>query len=194
MKDLRDIAKPHYVRSYRWEHAKRVHFLVTLIGAEEGADLAILEPAAYFHDCMKDSQHDGDVDCHAEAGAKEARKALAGLYSNDDINKIAQCIAVHRFTQNLPATTLEGKILQDADRLDRIGEEAVMRDVDYLEKAGTSPYTSKEGFNTITCSYKKKLMLKPDTFNTETARKLAEERYHYTKTFMDGVVQEWGGK
>ncbi len=39
--------------------------------------------------------------------------------------------------------------------------------------------------------YKKKLMLKPETFNTETARKLAEVRYPQTATFMYHLAQIW---
>ena len=195
MKNLKDMAKPYYSKSsHRWEHVERVHSLAMLIGAEKGADLSILKPAAYFHDCKKDAQHEGTVECHAEAGAQEVRTVLVEPYSAEDINKIAYCISVHRFKQNIPAVTLEGKILQDADRLDRIGKEAVTSDVDYLERAGTSPYTTEKGFTILTKIYKKKLMLKPETFNTETACKLAEERYRYTKDFMDNIAQIWAEK
>jgi len=195
MKSPRNLAKPYYdSSSHRWKHVERVRFLAMLIGDVEGADLSILEPAAYFHDCAKYLQHNKVVEDHAEAGAEIAREVLKDDYSKEDLERIAQCIAVHRFKKGLPAQTLEEEILQDADRLDKIGYAAIARELEYcgIEKILLYHLNSSEEKPTITSSkfYRKSITLKPKTFNTEIARKLAEGRYKYTKDFIERFVRE----
>ena len=41
--------------------------------------------------------------------------------------------------------------------------------------------------------YEKILKITPNTFHTETARKIAESRYNYTKQFVERFLKEWEG-
>ena len=75
---------------------------------------------------------------------------------------------------------LEGKIVQDADRLDAIGAIGIARTFAYGGKHGRSLDSSIEHFH-------EKLLLLKDMMHTEKAKKLAESRH----AFMEEFLKEW---
>ena len=75
---------------------------------------------------------------------------------------------------------LEGKIVQDADRLDAIGAIGIARTFAYGGKHGRTLDSSIEHF------YEKLLLLKA-MMHTEKAKELAESRH----AFMESFLQEW---
>ena len=59
-----------------FEHTLRVRDLAIKIGKAEGADLEIAEAAALLHDIGRAKEDAGEIGCHAEFGAEEAKNIL----------------------------------------------------------------------------------------------------------------------
>jgi uncharacterized protein len=108
--------------------------------------------------------------------------------------------------QTTPAS-LEGKVVQDADRLDALGAIGIARTFAYggkFERQMYDPdrppvmhqsfeeYKNAKG-TTLNHFYEKILLLK-DRLNTESARALAEERHKYVADFVERFLLEWEGK
>lgn len=101
----------------------------------------------------------------------------------------------------------EGKIVQDADRLDAIGAIGIARVFAYGGKKGREIFNPEQGIITIENEneyrnvqrhsinhFYEKLLKLNDTMNTETGKKIATQRTNYMQTFLDEFYQEWDGK
>ena len=103
--------------------------------------------------------------------------------------------------------SIEGFIVQDADRLDAIGAIGIARTFAYGAKHGNviydpdvkpADFKSEEDYrknrtHTINHFYEKLLLLK-DIMNTETGRQLAEARHEYMEHFLTQFYGEWEGE
>jgi uncharacterized protein len=187
-----------------WSHVERVRRLALIIAREEGADTCICEMAALLHD-VADYKIAGDE----ETGLARVRQWLSEHdVSDETIERVIEVIATMSFAggERPPMTTLEGQIVQDADRLDAIGAIGVARafafggsrgramydpDISPRENISTDEYRSRPT-PTINHFYEKLLLLK-DRLNTAHARRLAEERHHYMLGFLERFYAEWDG-
>lgn len=190
-----------------WWHVYRVWKNAIHIGKETNVDMFVVELAALLHDIADYKFHGGNE----QAGAKAARAFLESLAVNETvIAHVCQIIETASFKgANVSSTmqTEEGKVVQDADRLDAIGAIGIARTFAYGGHKGREMYnpeinpkqhSSFEEYKnntspTINHFYEKLLLLK-NAMNTETAKKIAEERHHYMETFLEQFFQEWEGK
>ena len=104
-------------------------------------------------------------------------------------------------------TSKELEIVQDADRLDAIGAVGIARTFNYGGFKNREIYNpeivpnlkmSKEEYKnstapTINHFYEKLLLLK-DKMNTETGKKIAQQRHDFMETFLVQFYNEWNGK
>ena len=130
LKTLRKKIQPFFDKggSHGFDHTERVFRLATIIAEKEGADLEIVQTAALLHDIARKKEAGGEVECHAAQGAKDAEKILQETgFDKSKIPLVVDCIAVHRFRKGIVPKTIEGKVLQDADRLDVLGAIGVAR-------------------------------------------------------------------
>ncbi len=190
-----------------FDHVLRVLALVERIGAAEGADMEVLRAAALLHDVARaDELVTGR--CHAQAGAERAQEILAG---QPRAQAVAEAIRTHRFRDDLPPTTLEGRILYDADKLDAIGAIGVARayamggqrgqalwapvatDFGERGRADGQADLSREG-HTPVHEYIFKLSKLRDTLFTATARALADGRHRFMVAFFARLGDEVGGE
>ncbi|SNB22524.1 conserved hypothetical protein [Flavobacterium psychrophilum] len=109
------------------------------------------------------------------------------------------------FNKNFASKELE--IVQDADRLDAIGAIGIARTFNYGGFKNRQLYNpeivpnlsmNKEEYKnsqspTLNHFYEKLLLLK-DKMNTETGKKIAQERHHYMETFLEQFHFEWNGE
>ena len=186
-------------------HIKRVVALARKIGEKEGGDLFIIELAAWLHDIADHKYYNGDD----TIGPYEARKWMASQnISEEEINRIVTIIKEISFKGakvKTPMSTLEGKVVQDADRLDAIGAIGIARTFAYGGSKNHAMYepdikpvnhSSFEKYKNskapvINHFYEKLLLLK-DLMNTETGKQLADERHRFMERFLDQFYKEWG--
>lgn len=109
-------------------HFKRVVAMAKKLCAEEGADPAVVIPAAWLHDFVivpKDSP------LRSQASRLSAEKAVEYLrsigYPEEHFAAIAHAIEGHSFSANIEIRTPEAAIVQDADRLDGLGAIGIAR-------------------------------------------------------------------
>ncbi len=109
-------------------HIRRVVNMSLRLAEEEGADAAVVLPAAYFHDFINVPKDDPR---RKEASRMSAAAAVEWLlsvgYPAHHMDAIAHAIAAHSFSANIAPETLEAKVVQDADRLDSLGAIGIAR-------------------------------------------------------------------
>lgn len=190
--------------SHGWDHTERVLALCLHIGHSEGADLDVLRLAAVLHDIGRPREDETEGrECHAEVGAKLARKILqAHGLSNTVIDQVAACVGTHRFRGRHRPESLEARILFDADKLDSIGAVGIGRAFLFAGEVGaklhdpaadhsiTKPYTADD---TAHREFVVKLSKIRDRMLTEEGRRIAEERHTFMAAFFDRLNHEVTG-
>ncbi|WP_349774622.1 HD domain-containing protein [Virgibacillus sp. LDC-1] len=168
-------------------HLQRVATLACTIATTEKANSVICEMAAWLHDVG-----DHKLFKKPQAAIQEMNHFLVSLnLSSDEIDQINHTLAHISFSSGKTPATLEGKIVQDADRLDAIGAIGIARTFAYGGAKGQPMYdpTGKEN-NSIQHFHDKLFHLKSH-MHTATAKTLAEERHHFMETFMEQFLHEW---
>lgn len=163
-------------------HSLRVYRTALLIAeSEEGCDMEIVALAALLHDA------DDHKLFHTENNANARSFLTARKVAQEKIERICEAINAVSFSQNRGKRpqTIEGQIVQDADRLDALGAIGVARTFAYGGEHGRSLDESVAHFH-------EKLLLLKDELNTETARKLAESRHAFLERFLEEYEKESG--
>ena len=175
-----------------YHHTLRVHALARTIAEAEGADVPVVELAALLH----------DVDDHklSPETAENKERTVAFLHSQGveetGIRRIVRIIDQISFSRNtLPPDTLEGKCVQDADRLDALGAIGIARTFAFGGSHGRAMHDpeGKDHGSSIAHFYDKLLLLK-DRMNTDTGRRMAQHRHDYLENFLQEFLSEWDGK
>ena len=197
----------HAEGGHDWFHIERVYRNSVKIAENEDCNLLVVQLAALLHDIADSKFHNGDE----TIGPKVAREFLE--QENVDIKTIEEVIAI---IENISFkggnfekkySSIELDIVQDADRLDAIGAIGIARTFNYggfknrvLYDPNIAPKTNmtKEEYKkseapTINHFYEKLLLLK-DKMNTETGKKLAEERHKFMELFLAQFYSEWDGE
>jgi uncharacterized protein len=190
-----------------WWHVHRVWKTAVLLGREERADLHIVELAALLHDIADWKFHGGDD----TAGPRAAREWLSGLdVEPATIDHVCDVIAHLSFKGTgvaTPMATLEGRVVQDADRLDALGAIGIARAFAYGGHAGRALYDpavppvehdsfaayKKNNGPTLNHFFEKLLLLK-DRMNTASGRRIATERHALMEQFVARFLAEWNGE
>jgi uncharacterized protein len=190
-----------------WWHVYRVWQSAVYIGEREGADLYVVQLAALVHDIADWKFHGGDD----SVGPQLAAEWLRGLrVESGTIDHVIEIVTQVSFKGSLVATpmrTLEGRVVQDADRLDAIGAIGIARAFAYGGHAGRAMYDPDIGAEEHASfeAYKKnsgptinhfheKLLLLKDRMHTPTARRVAEARHRFMEEFLDRFHAEWRGQ
>jgi uncharacterized protein len=190
-----------------WFHIERVWKNAMLIAKKEDCDMELVQLAALLHDIADSKFHGGDE----EIGPKTAANWLHSQnYPQDRIDRIASIIRAISYkggANDHEDHSIEFHIVQDADRLDAIGAIGIARTFNYGGFKNRAIYDpsiapnlnmTKEEYKkstapTINHFYEKLLLLK-DLMNTESGKRIAEQRHRYMQGFLDQFYQEWNGQ
>jgi uncharacterized protein len=190
-----------------WWHIERVRQSALQIGRSEGADLFVVELAALLHDIADWKFHSGDDALGPQRADAWLCKLGVDRGTIDHVCEIIRRVSFKGAGVATPMNTLEGQVVQDADRLDAIGAVGIARAFAYGGHAGRAmydpdvppdPHASFEAYKknsgpTINHFHEKLLLLK-ERMNTPAARKLAEERHAFMVRFLEQFHAEWKGE
>lgn len=205
-----DMVKQKFLEDssgHDWWHIFRVWKVAKTIAEQEKADVFIVELGALLHDIADYKFHDGD-ETKGGVVTKEWLEELA--VDQDTIDAVVHIVDNVSFKGdggNNKMKSLEGKIVQDADRLDAIGAIGIARVFAYggsndrlIYNPEDKPklnmtkdeYKSNKG-TSINHFYEKLLLLK-DLMNTETGKVMAQGRHDFMEAYLEEFYEEWDGK
>lgn len=197
---VRDLFKEDST-GHDWWHVHRVRNLALKISEAEGGNRFIIEMAALLHDV-------DDWKLISNEKDKKTKVWLKRLKINTkDTNHILEIIGQVSFKGagvETRATSLEARIVQDADRLDAIGAIGIARTFAYGGNKGRPIYIPEikpeihndfESYKngtapTINHFYEKLLLLK-NRLNTKTAMEIAKKRHKFMEEFLEQFFMEW---
>lgn len=189
-----------------WWHILRVYNNAMNIAKKEKCNKFVVALGALLHD-IADWKFSGSD----EEGPKVTREFLTTLKVDektiDEVSYIVKNVSFKGAKAKDGMESLEGKIVQDADRLDAIGAIGIARTFSYGGHRNRTMYdpdekpTLHESFEaykknegtTINHFYEKLLLLK-DRMHTESAKAIAEERHRYMEEYLKRFYGEWNGE
>ena len=190
-----------------WFHIERVYKNALLIAENEVCNLEIVKLGSLLHDIADSKFYNGDE----TIGPKAARKFLESENIKEEtivhVINIIENISFKggNFEKNFTSKELD--IVQDADRLDAIGAIGIARTFNYGGFKNNPIYNpniapnlnmSKEEYKkskapTLNHFYEKLLLLK-DKMNTDSGKKIAQERHAFMEKFLSQFYAEWDGE
>ena len=191
--------------SHDWQHSLRVHKLCQRIGPNEGADMMVLEAAAYLHDIGRTAQDQSNGSlCHAQKGARMAEQIVMALpLSSDCRRNIVHCVRAHRYRGDCLPATIEARVLFDADKLDAIGAIGIARAYQFAGELGAclhNPDVAPEQAEAYSANdtghreYVIKLSKIKERLMTERGRRIAQGRHAFMTAFFERFLSEYAGR
>lgn len=190
-----------------WFHIDRVCKVAKQIAEQENANIFVTELGALLHD-IADHKF---VDNFEEESVKRTYEILKPLGVEDEIiSEVTHIVLNCSFKGGVDKNkmnSIEGKIVQDADKLDAIGAIGIARTFAFGGKFGSLLYHpdikpmnhqslesyQKNRTHTINHFYEKLLLLK-DLMHTSTAKQIALQRHQFMEQFLEQFYNEWNGK
>lgn len=187
-------------------HTVRVYKLAVEIAKQEKADVNIVQLAALLHDV-----DDSKLSPETHDTKKNAVDFMAANKVDAKVME-AVCKIIEEVsfagTDSVVPSTIEGKCVQDADRLDAMGVIGIARtfayggsrgrtlydpDISPQMGMGKEEYQKNQNTTSINHFYEKLLLLK-DRMNTAMGKKLAEHRQAVMEEFLAEFMAEWEGE
>lgn len=190
-----------------WFHVERVWRLAKYIQKEEGGDRELVELSALLHDL-------GDYKQYAFNETKGSL-ILHGMMDILDIDEDLQEKIIKNAIESQyygdetkPASTLEGRIVQDADWLDSLGAIGIARvfatggnikrviydpERKSRQKLSKREYQTKKQEGTSYNYFHEKILKLPKLLNTKMAKKIAANRVKFVENFLKQFKDEWEG-
>lgn len=186
--------------AHDFEHVMRVFKNAQHICKRENVNEKLVLSAVLLHDIVSYPKSDKRSKLSSVKSAEKSKKILKKFdYSKQEIQMISDAIRDHSFSQNKTPKTMEGKILQDADRLDALGAIGIARvfAVGGSEKRPfyniEDPFCKKripdDNIWTLDHFYRKLLKLE-SLMNTKSAKIEAKKRTKILKAFLNQLKNE----
>ncbi|WP_298440803.1 HD domain-containing protein [uncultured Ferrimonas sp.] len=183
-------------------HIERVVVAAKQLAEAEGADLAVVLPAAWLHDVVLIDKRDPR---RQQASQLSADKAVALLaehgYPQQHLDAIHHAVAAHSWSAGIPCQSLEAQVVQDADRLDALGAIGLSRCLmlggqwgrdlyDVADPLATQRELDDNQFNLDHFFIKLKKL--PHTMSTPSGKAEGERRWAFMQQYVDQLMHELG--
>lgn len=185
-------------------HILRVVTMARHLAWAEGAQLAVVIPAAWLHDCVIVAKDLPDRHRASQRAAESAVSFLVGIgYPSEYLPAIHHAIAAHSFSANLAPQTMEAKIVQDADRLDALGAVGIARCFVTGANMGIPLYNLVEPFPLTRPAddrcysldhFYVKLLRLAEGMQTAAGRAEAQRRTEFMEMYLAELRREIGGR
>lgn len=176
------------VTAHDFSHSLRVMKIANYIGEKstEDIDLEILKVAGLTHDII-----DRKVAPNVEKAIRELSEELLKIgYTDNQVKHVLNIIQNISYSSGKVPETLEGKIVQDADRLEAIGAIAIARTFAYGGKLNRLIYEEGNDNCSVAHFYDKLLLLK-DRMHTGTGKQIALSRHKFMQEYLLQFYKEW---
>jgi uncharacterized protein len=183
-------------------HVRRVVANAKKFAETEGADPAVVLPAAWLHDCVTIPKNSPQRASASRLAAERAGELLrAAGYPAQHIPAIEHAIEAHSFSARVTPRTIEAKVVQDADRLEALGAVGIARTLITGGANGTPFYDLAEPFpitraaddrTSIIDHFFTKLLTLADTMQTAAGRTAAQQRAQFLNQFLTQLGSEIG--
>ena len=186
--------------AHDFEHTMRVYKNAQKICRKEKLNQKLVLSAALLHDIVSYPKSDKQSKMSSIESAKKSKKILEKFnFSKEEITIISDAIRDHSFSQNKIPKTLEGQILQDADRLDALGAIGIAR---VFATGGSlkrpfynidDPFCKRRISNDKICTvdhFFQKLLKLESLMNTKSGKAEAKKRTRILKEFLTQLKQE----
>ncbi|HPG33743.1 MAG: HD domain-containing protein [Lentimicrobiaceae bacterium] len=190
-----------------WWHIYRVWKTARQIAASENVDTLTVELGALLHDIADSKFHNGDE----TIGPRMAGNFLTSIGIPAEtiihVQKMIENISFKGGKEQQHFKSAELDVVQDADRLDALGAIGIARTFNYGGHKNREIYNpeikpdmnmSKEAYKNSTAPsinhFYEKLLLLKDLMNTETGKKMAQQRHDFMILYLDTFYKEWEGQ
>lgn len=186
--------------AHDFEHVRRVVQVAKHLADAEGAGLNVVLPASWLHDIVNVAKDDPK---RAQASKLAADKALELLesigYPERHFEDVHHAITAHSFSAGIKPQTLEAKIVQDADRLDALGAIGLARCFMVSGQLNRDLYEAHDPFCETRVAndqqycidhFYTKLFKLPSLMNTQSAKKLADNRVQFMQRYLRQLALE----
>ncbi|UOQ85014.1 HD domain-containing protein [Gracilibacillus salinarum] len=186
-----------------WYHIERVTTTAKKLAAEEGANLFIVTLAALLHDLADDKVVDSE-----DEGLRNIQNWLLDHQVNQEDQEHILMIILHmsfKGGNGKSLETIEGQVVQDADRLDAIGAVGIARCFTYAGKKGQPIYEPdlavrqemsvseyRHGRSSAIHHFYEKLLKLKELMNTRSGYRMAEKRHQLMELYLDAFFEEIG--
>ena len=181
-------------------HIMRVYKNAEKICKLEKVDRKLVLVSVLLHDIVKKTDSDKRSKSSADLSADKAKLILKKLqFSENDIIIVAEAIRNHSFTKNKISKSIEGRILQDADRLDALGAIGIARVFSVSGSKKRQFYQLNDPFSKnrepndkkwALDHFFNKLLVLEKSMNTKTGKIEAKKRTIVLKNYLDSLKKE----
>lgn len=186
--------------AHDYDHIMRVYNNAQKLCKKENVPSKLVLTAALLHDIVSYPKSDKRSKNSSIESAKKAQTILKKYdFSPEDISIISDAIKDHSYSRNKTPKTIEGKILQDADRLDAIGAIGIARAFSVAGSEKRHFYNPEDPFCknrkpddqqwTLDHFYRKLLKLE-SLMNTKSAKIEAKRRTKILKNYLNDLKNE----
>ncbi len=200
--ELRDAEGGH-----DWFHVERVYNNALLIAKKEPVNLLVVQLATLLHDIADSKFFGGNETIGPARAATFLESQNIDVIIINHVIKIIENVSFKGGNFKTAFSSLELKVVQDADRLDAIGAVGIARTFNYGGFKNRALYdpnilpnlnmTKEEYKNskapTINHFYEKLLLLS-EAMYTQTAKNIAKERHDFMELFLEQFYAEWKGE
>jgi uncharacterized protein len=194
----------HDSTGHDWFHIERVYLMACHLQSHEGGNKELIELAALLHDISDHKMNGGKLNAGGEISFQLLMNFGCDQQLAENVKDIVDGVSFKGANVPDSMNSIEGKIVQDADRLDAIGAIGIARAFAYggsKDRPIYSPenkpelhdsfeeYVSSKS-HTVNHFYEKLLLLK-ERLHTQTGKKIGTQRHEFMEKYLEQFFNEW---